>query len=83
MSQVISQGESRSTEKPAKYHLGNLRSWLVTVIYRYGEMQMLNYFLRWRMRARIRRFLRPIFRRPLPVFLTPTKAPFSPEMFVR
>jgi hypothetical protein len=37
------------------------------------------YFLRWRMRARIRRFLRPILRRPLPVFLTPTKAPFSLE----
>jgi hypothetical protein len=31
-----------------------------------------NYFLRWRIRARIRRFLRPIFRRPRPVFLTPT-----------
>lgn len=30
------------------------------------------YFFRCRMRDRIRRFLRPIFRRPLPVFLTPT-----------
>jgi hypothetical protein len=30
------------------------------------------YFLRWRIRDRMRRFLRPIFRRPFPVFLTPT-----------
>jgi hypothetical protein len=29
-------------------------------------------YLRWRILARLRRFLRPIFRRPLPVFLTPT-----------
>lgn len=34
------------------------------------------YFLRWRIRARIRRFLRPIFLLPLPVFFTPTR--FSP-----
>jgi hypothetical protein len=34
-----------------------------------------NYFLRWRIRARIRRFLRPIFRRPLPVFFVPTDVP--------
>ena len=31
------------------------------------------YFLRWRILDRIRRFLRPIFRRPLPVFLDPTQ----------
>ncbi len=30
------------------------------------------YFLRWRIFARIRRFLRPILRRPLPVFFVPT-----------
>ena len=30
------------------------------------------YFLRWRILARIRRFLRPIFLRPLPVRLVPT-----------
>ena len=30
------------------------------------------YFFRWRIRARIRRFFRPIFRRPRPVFFTPT-----------
>ena len=29
------------------------------------------YFLRWRILARIRRFLRPIFRRPFPVFFVP------------
>lgn len=28
-------------------------------------------YLRWRILARIRRFLRPIFRRPLPVFFVP------------
>ena len=33
-----------------------------------------NYFLRWRILARIRRFLRPIFRLPFPVFLVPTDA---------
>jgi hypothetical protein len=32
------------------------------------------YFLRCRIRARIRRFLRPIFLRPRPVFFTPTKS---------
>lgn len=32
------------------------------------------YFLRWRIRERMRRFLRPSFRRPLPVFLTPTNS---------
>jgi len=31
------------------------------------------YFLRCRIRARIRRFLRPILRRPRPVFFTPTE----------
>ena len=30
-----------------------------------------DYFLRWRILARIRRFLRPTLRRPLPVFLEP------------
>jgi hypothetical protein len=30
-----------------------------------------DYFLRWRILARMRRFLRPSFRRPLPDFLTP------------
>ena len=30
------------------------------------------YFLRWRIRARMRRFLRPILRRPFPVFFVPT-----------
>lgn len=30
-------------------------------------------YLRWRMRLRIFRFFRPIFRRPLPVFLTPIR----------
>src|SRR5262249_1719070 len=35
------------------------------------------YFLRWRMRDRMRRFLRPSLRRPRPVFLTPTIAPFG------
>jgi hypothetical protein len=35
-----------------------------------------DYFLRWRIRARIRRFLRPSFRRPRPVFFVPkTHAP--------
>ena len=29
-------------------------------------------YLRWRMRARILRFFRPILRRPLPVFFVPT-----------
>jgi hypothetical protein len=31
-----------------------------------------NYFLRWRIFERIRRFFRPNFRRPLPVFFVPT-----------
>ena len=35
------------------------------------------YFLRWRIRARIRRFFRPIFRRPRPVFFTPTEPPLT------
>lgn len=30
------------------------------------------YLLRWRIRERMRRFLRPSFRRPLPVFFVPT-----------
>jgi hypothetical protein len=30
-----------------------------------------DYFLRWRIFDRMRRFLRPSFRRPLPDFLTP------------
>jgi len=30
------------------------------------------YFLRWRIRERMRRFFWPSFRRPLPVFFTPT-----------
>ena len=33
-----------------------------------------NYFLRWRIRARIRRFFRPTLRRPLPDFFVPTEA---------
>lgn len=33
-----------------------------------------NYFLRWRILARILRFLRPIFRRPLPVLFVPTES---------
>ena len=36
-----------------------------------------DYFLRWRIRARIRRFFRPIFRRPRPVFFTPTEPPLT------
>lgn len=31
-----------------------------------------DYFLRWRILARMRLFLRPTLRRPLPVFFTPT-----------
>ncbi len=35
-----------------------------------------NHFFLWRIRARIRRFLRPSFRRPRPVFFVPkTHAP--------
>jgi hypothetical protein len=30
-----------------------------------------DYFLRWRILARMRRFLRPSFRRPFPDFFTP------------
>lgn len=37
-----------------------------------------NYFLRWRILARMRRFLRPILRRPFPVFLVPTRE--SPDL---
>lgn len=40
-----------------------------------------DHFLRWRMRERIRRFLRPILRRPLPVFFVPTKR--LPEVYSR
>lgn len=32
-----------------------------------------HYFLRWRILARMRRFFRPSFRLPLPLFFTPTK----------
>ena len=39
-----------------------------------GELNR-DYFLRWRILARIRLFLRPSFRRPLALFLTPTKKP--------
>ena len=39
-----------------------------------------NYFLRWRILARIFRFLRPTFRRPLPVFFVPTDS-YSLEGF--
>jgi len=35
------------------------------------QCSRLAYFLRWRILARIRRFLRPTFRRPLPVFFVP------------
>jgi len=35
------------------------------------QSSALAYFLRWRILARIRRFLRPTFRRPLPVFFVP------------
>lgn len=38
------------------------------------------YFLRWRILARIRRFLRPTLRRPLPVFFVPTR--ISVNLFV-
>ena len=31
-----------------------------------------DYFLRWRILLRMRRFFRPTFRRPLPVFFVPT-----------
>lgn len=41
-----------------------------------------NYFLRWRIRARMRRFLRPILRRPFPVFFTPT-SPTSRTVAIR
>lgn len=36
------------------------------------RIQPPNYLLRWRILARMRRFLRPSLRRPLPVFLVPT-----------
>ena len=37
-----------------------------------------HYFLRWRIRARMRRFFRPTLRRPFPVFFTPTcNSPFG------
>ena len=35
-------------------------------------VQLDYYFLRWRILDRIRRFLRPIFRRPFPVLFVPT-----------
>jgi len=35
--------------------------------------QRADYFLRWRILERMRRFLRPSFRRPLPVFFVPTR----------
>jgi hypothetical protein len=38
-----------------------------------------DYFLRWRILARMRRFLRPSFRRPLPDFLTPKASSGSIE----
>jgi hypothetical protein len=39
-----------------------------------GEMpETPRYFLRWRMRERMRRFFRPSLRRPRPDFLTPTR----------
>jgi len=37
------------------------------------EAVTIDYFLRCRILARIRRFLRPNLRRPLPVFLVPTR----------
>lgn len=37
----------------------------------------INYYLRCRIFDRILRFLRPSLRRPLPVFLTPTRAPIT------
>ncbi len=40
---------------------------------RSGRNTPRDYFLRWRIFARIRRFFRPIFRRPLPLFFTPTR----------
>ncbi len=39
---------------------------------RRGRVARCGYRLRWRILARMRRFLRPILRRPLPVFLVPT-----------
>jgi hypothetical protein len=38
-----------------------------------------DYFLRWRILARMRRFLRPSFRRPFPDFLTPKASSGSIE----
>ena len=38
------------------------------------KTELPDYFLRWRILARMRRFLRPIFLRPFPVFLVPTQA---------
>ncbi len=38
-----------------------------------ARLSIKDYFLRWRILARIRRFLRPTLRLPLPLFLTPTK----------
>lgn len=49
-----------------------------------GSAQLRRYFLRWRILARMRRFLRPILRRPLPVFFVPTDyAPIHHIVHVR
>ena len=38
-----------------------------------GMKRHAGYFLRWRILERMRRFLRPSLRRPLPVFFVPTR----------
>ncbi len=38
-----------------------------------GALALIDYFLRCRIFARMRRFFRPIFRRPFPVFFDPTE----------
>jgi hypothetical protein len=41
------------------------------------------HFFRWRILARIRRFLRPSFRRPFPVFFVPTRSSPGRRLFNR
>ncbi|TVP95981.1 MAG: hypothetical protein EA381_17920 [Planctomycetaceae bacterium] len=41
------------------------------------------YFLRWRIRARIRRFFLPTLRRPLPVFFVPTYSDLRVSSVIR
>ena len=43
----------------------------LTDVHELVACEIFAYFLRWRILARMRRFLRPLLRRPLPVFLVP------------